>query len=108
MPATLEELLLSSLYELFSRKSSAIFRQPVDIEEEPSYLEVIKKPMDLTTIFKKLKNQEYYQCVDVYKDLKLIVQNCLEYNKDDPIILKILSKFEQCIGTIWNNFLLDI
>ena len=41
---------------------------------------VIKKPMDLGTVLKKVKGQQYKDKRSFAEDLELIWSNCLEYN----------------------------
>jgi transcriptional activator SPT7 len=43
---------------------------------------VIKDPMDLGTVTKKLKNSHYNSKQEFARDLYLIYDNCLEYNTD--------------------------
>jgi transcriptional activator SPT7 len=46
------------------------------------FLLVIKNPMDLGTVSKKLKQFQYKSKADLSKDLHLIYENCLIYNTD--------------------------
>ena len=48
----------------------------------PDYHEVIKKPMDLNTMLKKLRAFVYKSRNDFEKDLQLIYENCYTYNSD--------------------------
>ncbi|XP_023612226.1 ATPase family AAA domain-containing protein 2B isoform X9 [Myotis lucifugus] len=49
------------------------------------YLEVIKEPMDLSTIITKIDKHNYLTSKDFLKDIDLICSNALEYNPDkDP------------------------
>ncbi|XP_023612225.1 ATPase family AAA domain-containing protein 2B isoform X8 [Myotis lucifugus] len=54
-------------------------------EEVSDYLEVIKEPMDLSTIITKIDKHNYLTSKDFLKDIDLICSNALEYNPDkDP------------------------
>jgi hypothetical protein len=46
----------------------------------PTYPKVVKKPMDLATIRKKLDNQEYTTAQKFYDDFKLMIRNCFLFN----------------------------
>jgi hypothetical protein len=48
--------------------------------EIPSYPKIIKKPMDLGTMRKKLDNDEYLNAQKFYEDFKLIIRNCFTFN----------------------------
>ena len=48
--------------------------------ELPSYPKIVKKPMDLATIRKKLDNQEYTTAHKFYDDFKLMIRNCFLFN----------------------------
>ncbi|OCH96602.1 Bromodomain-containing protein [Obba rivulosa] len=58
------------------------FYEPVDWVklDIPSYPKVIKRPMDLSTMKKKLTNGEYSTAQAFYDDFKLMVRNCMTFN----------------------------
>ncbi|XP_078811230.1 ATPase family AAA domain-containing protein 2 isoform X7 [Oryzias latipes] len=63
-----------------------IFSKPVDIEEVPDYLMVIKKPMDLSTLLTNIDEHKYTTVGEFLEDAELIWKNALEYNPDsDPL-----------------------
>lgn len=65
---------------LATDKRFNIFSKPVS-----DYLEVIKEPMDLSTIITKIDKHNYLTSKDFLKDIDLICSNALEYNPDkDP------------------------
>uniref|UniRef100_A0A8B9PEE0 ATPase family AAA domain-containing protein 2 n=1 Tax=Apteryx owenii TaxID=8824 RepID=A0A8B9PEE0_APTOW len=62
-----------------------VFTKPVDLEEVPDYVTVIKQPMDLSTVLSKIDLHQYLTAGDFLKDIDLICSNALEYNPDrDP------------------------
>ncbi|KAG8124327.1 hypothetical protein E2320_019810 [Naja naja] len=65
---------------LATDKRFNIFSKPVS-----DYLEVIKEPMDLSTIISKIDKHNYLSAKDFLIDIDLICSNALEYNPDkDP------------------------
>ncbi|XP_066560236.1 ATPase family AAA domain-containing protein 2B isoform X2 [Amia ocellicauda] len=70
---------------LATDKRFNIFSKPVDIEEVSDYLEVIRQPMDLSTIMTRIDTHKYLTVKDFLGDVDLICSNALEYNPDkDP------------------------
>ncbi|KAG4430268.1 hypothetical protein IFR05_014247 [Cadophora sp. M221] len=61
---------------------SAPFLTRVNKREAPDYYNVIKHPMDLGTMTKKLKTLTYKSKKEFVDDLDLIWSNCLKYNGD--------------------------
>jgi len=64
-----------------------LFLDPVDAEGLGliDYREIIKKPMDLSTLKKKIPS---YTKIESFKDdLNLIAENCKKYNKEDSVSL---------------------
>ncbi|XP_074542266.1 ATPase family AAA domain-containing protein 2-like isoform X2 [Halichoeres trimaculatus] len=62
------------------------FSKPVDIEEVPDYLLVIRRPMDLSTLLTNIDEHKYLTVGEFVADADLIWQNALEYNPDsDPM-----------------------
>jgi Bromodomain len=46
----------------------------------PAYPKLIKKPMDLSTMRRKLDNHEYISAQKFYDDFKLMIRNCFIFN----------------------------
>ncbi|KAH6652023.1 transcriptional activator spt7 [Truncatella angustata] len=61
---------------------STPFLQKVNKRDAPDYYNLIKTPMDLGTMTKKLKSTQYKSKADFVGDLNLIWDNCLRYNQD--------------------------
>ncbi|KAF4833504.1 Transcriptional activator SPT7 [Colletotrichum siamense] len=61
---------------------STPFLQRVNKRDAPDYYILIKQPMDLGTMTKKLKSLTYKSKADFVTDLNLIWDNCLKYNQD--------------------------
>uniref|UniRef100_A0A8C3S5N9 Bromodomain testis-specific protein n=1 Tax=Chelydra serpentina TaxID=8475 RepID=A0A8C3S5N9_CHESE len=59
------------------------FHQPVDAAalNLPDYYNIIKKPMDLSTIKKRLEHNYYTKAADCIEDFKTMFTNCYVYNK---------------------------
>ncbi|KAI9496603.1 hypothetical protein BDB00DRAFT_807985 [Zychaea mexicana] len=59
---------------------STPFLNKVSKREAPDYFDVIKRPMDLGTVTKKMKALQYKSKKEFSDDLYLIYENCLLYN----------------------------
>ncbi|XP_037292662.1 LOW QUALITY PROTEIN: bromodomain-containing protein 1-like [Manduca sexta] len=83
---------------LRARDHSDIFCEPVDLHEVPDYSTIVKQPMDLSTMGKKLDRGLYKTIDDVEADFKLMIENCLTYNNKDTVFYKAGVKMrEQCL-----------
>jgi hypothetical protein len=60
------------------------FHEPVKFKEWGlvDYPQIIKNPMDLSTVLKKLKNSKYKYIIEVLDDIQLIWDNCKTYNTE--------------------------
>lgn len=68
---------------------STPFLNRVSKREAPNYYEIIKKPMDLNTVMRKLRTLQYNSKKQFVDDLMLIWQNCLTYNSDPKHYLRV-------------------
>jgi hypothetical protein len=68
--------------KLIDHSLSWPFRNAVDEQRDgaPDYHKIIKKPMDLGTVYDKLKNNEYSSIDAWVNDMDLIWDNCDTYN----------------------------
>ncbi|KAL6752956.1 hypothetical protein V8C86DRAFT_2737296 [Haematococcus lacustris] len=68
--------------KLASRKADFLwFKEPVSPKVVPDYYNVIKNPMDFSTIRQKIQRQQYSTPLDVCEDVRLIWRNCATYNQ---------------------------
>ncbi|ANZ76812.1 BA75_03386T0 [Komagataella pastoris] len=81
--------------ELQNQPSSWPFLQSVNREEVPDYYEVIKEPMDLSTMEMKLENDHYHTLEDFIYDATLIFNNCRSYNNESTTYYKNANKLEK-------------
>ncbi|XP_073523246.1 E3 ubiquitin-protein ligase TRIM33 isoform X5 [Phyllobates terribilis] len=71
------------LLYLYCHELSIEFQEPVPASI-PNYYKIIKKPMDLSTVKKKLqkKHSQHYQTPEVFvSDVRLIFKNCERFNE---------------------------
>merc|ERR1712029_506045 len=92
---------LGRIMELLQENDTQeIFAEPVDTDEVADYLDIVKKPMDFSTMRKKLDNFEYSD-IDLFEaDFMLMVGNCLSYNEKDTIYYRAGTKMRDMGGSI--------
>ncbi|KAJ3586211.1 hypothetical protein NHX12_012611 [Muraenolepis orangiensis] len=72
----------------FCHELSVGFREPVP-SSVPNYYKIIKQPMDLRKVKKKLQvrsSQQYRSAQDFVSDVRLVFHNCSKYNEMSRII----------------------
>lgn len=85
--------------ELFAKKHASYawpFYKPVDANllGLHDYHEIIKKPMDLGSIKKKLESREYSCPSEFAEDVRLIFTNCYRYNPPDSDVVMMAKKLQ--------------
>ncbi|CAR22909.1 chromatin-binding protein BDF1 [Lachancea thermotolerans CBS 6340] len=77
-------------------KDARPFLQPVDpvALNVPLYYNYIKRPMDLSTIERKLTANAYAQPEEVSADFKLMVENCARFNGESSAIAQMGRNIE--------------
>ncbi|XP_059153542.1 bromodomain-containing protein 3-like isoform X2 [Physella acuta] len=90
----------SIVKELMTKKHQTYawpFLKPVDAEGLGlhDYYDIIKKPMDLGTVKKKMEDREYRSASDFAEDVRQIFQNCYRYNPPDSDVAKMGRKLQE-------------
>ena len=93
----LEYIRKKVMTSMFNHKDSWPFRTPVDAVKLkiPDYHTIVKYPMDLGTIKKRLTNKYYWCAQEVQDDFKLMFGNCYLYNKPDYDIVLMCKELEK-------------
>ncbi|KAL2099563.1 hypothetical protein ACEWY4_003957 [Coilia grayii] len=89
----------SILKEMLSKKHAAYawpFYKPVDAEALAlhDYHDIIKHPMDLSTVKKKMDGREYMDAQSFAADVRLMFSNCYKYNPPDHEVVAMARKLQ--------------
>ncbi|MEE6494537.1 hypothetical protein FKM82_001780 [Ascaphus truei] len=90
----LEKMVLKALWR---HNFSWPFQQPVDAAKLnlPDYYRIIKNPMDLSTIRKRLEYNYYAKAFDCIQDFNTMFTNCYIYNKPGDDIVLMAQELEK-------------
>uniref|UniRef100_A0A673B5X0 Pleckstrin homology domain interacting protein n=1 Tax=Sphaeramia orbicularis TaxID=375764 RepID=A0A673B5X0_9TELE len=64
---------------IFQCEDSEPFREPVDLQEYPDYLQIVDSPMDFGTVLNTLTEGKYQSPIELCKDVRLIFSNSKAY-----------------------------
>uniref|UniRef100_A0A0E0BAJ0 histone acetyltransferase n=1 Tax=Oryza glumipatula TaxID=40148 RepID=A0A0E0BAJ0_9ORYZ len=71
------------------------FKEPVDSRDVPDYYDIIKDPIDLKTMSKRVESEQYYVTLEMFvADMKRMFSNAKTYNSPDTIYYKCASRLE--------------
>ncbi|ETL89008.1 hypothetical protein L917_11980 [Phytophthora nicotianae] len=85
-PPPVDEL-LAVLDKIAKIDARLIFAEPVP-DDVPKYREIIKDPMDLSTMRRKAKRGKYKTLDAFVADFNLMIRNCMTFNPDTTIFYK--------------------
>lgn len=86
-------------------KDSWPFLQPVNAKLVPDYYDVIKHPMDISTMEKKLNNYEYDSADKFHTDVMLVVNNCRTYNLPNTTYYRCADTIERFFNNLWADII---
>ncbi|CAH9074577.1 unnamed protein product [Cuscuta epithymum] len=71
------------------------FKDPVDAREVPDYYDIIKDPMDLKMLSKRVESELYYVTLDMFvADVRRMFTNARTYNSPETIYYKCATRLE--------------
>ncbi|XP_015969734.1 histone acetyltransferase GCN5 [Arachis duranensis] len=71
------------------------FKEPVDARDVPDYYDIIKDPIDLKTMTKRVESEQYYVTFEMFvADVKRMFQNARTYNSPETIYYKCATRLE--------------
>lgn len=68
-----------------------VFLKPVDVDGLGlhDYYDIIKKPMDLSTMKVKLESGQYHTKQEFSDDMRLMITNCFKYNGEESDVARM-------------------
>eukprot|EP00536_Pseudo-nitzschia_multiseries_P004794 jgi/Psemu1/188962/e_gw1.83.87.1 len=100
----LKSELIAIVRKVEEQQFSWPFREPVDTNEVKDYLEIIKEPIDLMTIDKRIRKGDHYKSKKMlYADLMLMVNNCKLYNDESSTYVHCAVSLERYLKTLFSS-----
>ncbi|KAK3520326.1 hypothetical protein QTP70_021365 [Hemibagrus guttatus] len=97
-PEELRQALMPTLESLYRQDPESLpFRQPVDpmLLGIPDYFDIVKNPIDLSTIKRKLDTGQYQEPWQYVDDIWLMFNNAWLYNRKTSRVYKYCSKLAE-------------
>jgi E1A/CREB-binding protein len=109
-PQRLKTKCLEVLRVLQSHQHAWVFNAPVDPVELglPDYFEVIKKPMDLGSIRKKLDNGVYHSIEEFKRNTELTFDNAMLYNPEGSVVYNMANEMKVKFGSDYEKLLAQL
>lgn len=109
-PAKLKSKCMEVLKGLQNHQHGWVFNNPVDPVELglPDYFEVIKKPMDLGTISKRLENGTIHSLDDFHALVCLTFDNAMQYNEDGSVVHDMAKELKLKFVSDYSNLLVQL
>uniref|UniRef100_A0A673B5E2 PH-interacting protein n=1 Tax=Sphaeramia orbicularis TaxID=375764 RepID=A0A673B5E2_9TELE len=94
---------------IFQCEDSEPFREPVDLQEYPDYLQIVDSPMDFGTVLNTLTEGKYQSPIELCKDVRLIFSNSKAYTPSKKsriysMSLRLSALFEEHVNSILADY----
>ncbi|KAF5738880.1 HISTONE ACETYLTRANSFERASE 1 family protein [Tripterygium wilfordii] len=91
----LTAVMRSLLKAMFDHADAWPFKEPVDARDVPDYYDIIKDPVDLKTMSKRVESEQYYITFEMFiADAKRMFTNARTYNSPETIYYKCSTRLE--------------
>ncbi|KAJ6998501.1 hypothetical protein NC653_014623 [Populus alba x Populus x berolinensis] len=88
-------LINGAIHSMHDHVDAWPFKEPVDARDVPDYYDIIKDPMDLKTMSKRVESEQYYVTLEMFiADVKRMCANARTYNSPDTIYYKLEAHFQ--------------
>ncbi|TKC38968.1 hypothetical protein EI555_005886 [Monodon monoceros] len=78
-----------------SHRFSSLFLKPVSERQAPGYKDVVKRPMDLTSLKRNLSKGRIRTVAQFQRDLMLMFQNAVMYNDSDHQVYRMAVEMQR-------------
>lgn len=97
IPQQVKEACLEIMDKVMKRPCAALFLEPVDPDRDgaPNYYMVVKKPVDLGTIRRRLENDEYQSVAAWNREMNLIWGNAEKFNGRESFLCTIAMEIRR-------------
>ncbi|CDO74808.1 hypothetical protein BN946_scf185001.g56 [Trametes cinnabarina] len=113
LPAPIKDKMKKALNDIYKavlnledehgRKRSDLFRELPDRREYPDYYQLIKQPIALSTIRKRISSHYYKNVLDFREDMRLMFNNARTYNQEGSWVYVDAEEMEKVADALFNQ-----
>ncbi|XP_076930602.1 histone acetyltransferase GCN5-like [Bidens hawaiensis] len=93
--------MLSVLKAMLGHVDAWPFDKPVDVRDAPDYYHVIRDPMDLKTMSRRVESEQYYVTLEMFiADARKMFANATNYNSPETVYYKCAIRLEAFFSSI--------
>jgi len=85
------------------RKRCELFKDLPDRREYPDYFQLIKQPIALSTIRKRMNSNYYKNVIDFREDMRLMFNNARTYNQEGSWVYVDAEEMEKVFNAAFNR-----
>lgn len=96
-------VLRKTLERISGLDRTSLFLHPVSPQKVPDYYDIIKHPMDWTTIAAKVDDYRYESVSEFIADVNLVLNNAMLYNKSDTLYHRTAARIKKLSEPIFED-----
>ncbi|CAG8460127.1 27374_t:CDS:2, partial [Racocetra persica] len=100
------KLAMMMLHEIGNHKFASVFQNPIKEQDAPGYYSIVKQPMDLKTLKKRLRDGVIQDTDQFHRDLLLMFMNASVFNREGDIN-KMASQMKEHAENLIQGFRSD-
>ncbi|RIA87662.1 hypothetical protein C1645_273560 [Glomus cerebriforme] len=96
---TWQKLVSMILHEINNHRFASVFQNPIREQDAPGYYEIVKQPMDLRTLKKRLREGTIHDTNLFHRDLMLMFMNASVFNREETDIHQMALEMKDHVET---------
>ncbi|PKC15206.1 Bromodomain-containing protein, partial [Rhizophagus irregularis] len=96
---TWQKLVNMILHEINNHRFASVFQNPIREQDAPGYYDIVKQPMDLKSLKKRLREGTIHDTNSFHRDLMLMFMNASVFNREETDIHQMALEMKDHVET---------
>ncbi|RHZ82208.1 hypothetical protein Glove_112g34 [Diversispora epigaea] len=101
---TWQKLVAMILQEISNHRYASVFQNPIREQDAPGYYDIVKQPMDLRTLKKRLRDGIVHDTDQFHRDLMLMFMNASVFNRKETDIHQMATEMKDFVENQISEF----
>ncbi|GBC08089.1 hypothetical protein RclHR1_00790039 [Rhizophagus clarus] len=96
---TWQKLVNMILHEINNHRFASVFQNPIREQDAPGYYDIVKQPMDLKSLKRRLREGTIHDTDSFHRDLMLMFMNASVFNREETDIHQMALEMKDYVET---------